>query len=122
MELSKLVEVAGNLRKVYTYSFAEIPNEIAAIELEFDDLSCSINVVEDFDEIAINIPPDTTGCIPSSQSTLFHKCKGGKILWCWKLINNQGYTDGLKFEFSNGIKFEVVVVCSAINQYAVNEL
>lgn len=122
MEISKLVEEAGKLQEAKAYCFPELANEIAAIELKFQYLCCVISVFEDSDEIELAKYSDLSALNESNTKLIFHKCLGHELAWCWNMVNNQGYSDALKFQFQNNVAFELVVKASAIMQLTVNEL
>jgi len=122
MELSKLVDEAGKLEEAKAYCFPELADEIAAIELSFQHLSCVIHVLENTDEIEISRHLDLNVLNESNVNLLFHTCIGHELVWCWSMVNNQGYSDALKFQFQNNVAFELVVMASSIKQLTVNDL
>jgi len=122
MELSKLVDEAGKLEEAKAYCFPELADEIAAIELSFQHLSCVIHVLENTDEIEISRHLDLNVLNESNVNLLFHTCIGHELVWCWCMVNNQGYSDALKFQFQNNVAFELVVMASSIKQLTVNDL
>jgi hypothetical protein len=122
MELSKLVEEAGKLKEAKAYCFPELADEIAAIELSFQHLSCFISVLENTDEIELSTYVDLSALKESNAHLLFHTCVGHELVWCWSMVNNQGYSDALKFQFQNNVAFELLVMASSIKQLTVNEL
>jgi hypothetical protein len=122
MQLSKLVNDAGKLEEAKAYCFPELPLEIAAIELNFQNLSCAIRVLENTDEIEITKCLDLCSLNESHVSLIFNKCVGHELIWCWSMENNQGYSDALKFEFQNKVAFELLVMASSIKQLIVKEL
>ena len=122
MKLSNIVNSSEKLKYAQSYSFIELPNEIAAIKLEFETFSCFIGVIEDTDEIELSHTVKVADLISSDISLFFKKCYGLKLCWAWSMVNNQGYSDGLKFEFENKQIVELVVCASSIVQYGVSEL
>jgi len=122
VEISCLVGEAGKLEKVEAYSFPEIPDEVAAIVLTFKHIKCAISVLEDTDEIELSKNLNLDSLILSNKVLIAHSCVGHELLWCWSMVNNQGYTDALKFEFQNNVKFELVVMVSSLKEYIVSEL
>ena len=122
MGLSQIVNSSETLKYAQSFSFTELPNELAAIKLEFETFSCFISVVEVTDEIELTENNKLGGLVKGDSSLLFHKCYGLKLCWAWSLVNNQGYSDGLRFEFENNQKVELVVCASAILQYGDSEL
>jgi hypothetical protein len=122
MEISELVDKAGRLEEAKAYSSLELAHDIAAIKLSFQYLSCVISVLEDSDEIVLAECADLSALNESDAKLIFHKCVGHKLVWCWSMVNNQGYSDALKFQFQNNVAVELVVIASAIKQLTVNEL
>ncbi len=122
MQLSKLIGDAGKLEEAKAYCFPDLPLEIAAIELNFQHLSRVIRVLENSDEIQIFRYADLSTLNESNVNLIFNMCVGHELVWCWTMVNNQGYSDALKFEFQNKVAFELVVVASSIKQLTVNEL
>ncbi len=122
MELSSIVNSCEKLKHAQSYSFKELPNEIAAIKLEFETFSCFIRVMEGSDEITLFSAIKPNDLIASENTLFFHKCYGLKLCWAWSMVNNQGYSDALKFEFENNQIVELVVHASSIKQYGVSEL
>jgi hypothetical protein len=122
MKLSTLVESAGRLVKVIGYCFSELPNELAAIELQFKNLNCSLRVIEETDEIQLSPSCDFTGLVNHGLEPILSKYCGYELLWVWEMKNNQGYTDGLKFEFKgHDVAIELIVVASSIKQFCVTQ-
>ena len=123
MNLSKLVDSAGNLIKIKGLSFPELPDEIAAIELIFEQVQCFICVVEDTDEIKLSNDVDVSKFIESNVLICFSEFLGKQLLWAWSLVNNQGYNDGLKFQFQNSdVALEFIVEASSIKQFTVKKV
>ncbi len=120
MKLFELVDSAGRLLKVEGFSFPELPNEVSAIELTFEQVKCLIRVVEDTDEIEICSKIEINDLIKSNSVIFFSEFIGKELLWAWSLVNNQGYADGLKFQFQNSeVALELIVEASSIKQFAV---
>ncbi|GGE95465.1 DUF6334 family protein [Pseudoalteromonas gelatinilytica] len=122
MELSSIVNSCEKLIHAQSYSFKELPNEISAIKLDFETFSCFIRCIEDSDEIELSNTDKFDGLIATNYSLLLQNCFGSKLRWAWMLVNNQGYYDGLRFEFDNSQIIELVVLASSIKQFSVNEL
>jgi len=122
VELSSIVNSSEKLKHAQSYSFKELLNEIAAIKLDFKTFSCFIRVIEDLDEIELTSSIILSNLIATDHSLFFHECYDLKLCWGWKMINNQGYSDALKFEFENNYIVELVVNASSITQYGVSEI
>ncbi|EWH11392.1 hypothetical protein DS2_04435 [Catenovulum agarivorans DS-2] len=122
MELSSIVNSCEKLIHAQSYSFKELPNEIAAIKLDFETFSCSIRCIENSDELELSDTNKLDDLTATNYSLLLQSCCGSKLRWAWVLVNNQGYSDGLRFEFDNNQIIELVVLASSIKQFSVNEL
>ncbi len=122
MDLSSIVNSCEQLKHAQSYSFKELPNEIAAIKLEFETFSCFIHISEGSDEISLDSSIEFGDLLASEHPLLFQNCFGLKLCWGWSMVNNQGYSDSLKFEFENNKIVELVVLSSSIIQYVVREL
>ncbi len=120
MKLSDLCNSAGNLLAAKTYSFPELLDEAAVIELVFQSLNCAILANEDTDEIEISSNYDLTAFVRTDIKPIFNEFYGHSLAWVWKLINQQGYRDGLKFEFKEcSSAIELIVLASSIKFYKV---
>ena len=122
MELSSIVNSYEKLKHAQSYSFQELLHDIAAIKLKFETFSCFIRVIEDLDEIELTSNIILNNLIETDHSLFFHECYDLKLCWGWKMTNNQGYSDALRFEFENDHIVELVVIASSITQYSVSEL
>ncbi|QPB83503.1 hypothetical protein CWC22_011090 [Pseudoalteromonas rubra] len=122
MELSKIVDSCEKLLCATSFSFKELPSEVAAIKLDFESFCCFISVLEDSDEIVVADSLCTGNLIESDSLLLFNECCSSELSWAWYMVNNQGYTDALRFEFKNGQIVELVVAASTIKQFRLSEL
>ncbi len=121
MELFEIVDSLEELKSVSSYSLSELPNHLAAIELEFQTFTCCICIVKKTDEILLVEGSLTDDLMNTAISSVFNECIGARLAWAWKITNNQGYSDALRFEFNNGRIIELVVIASSIRQYLVKE-
>lgn len=122
VKLSDLVESAGRLEDVSSYSHPDLPLDVVVIHLKFQAVTCNICVIDDTDEIELRVSTDLKTLVENTELTAFDRCIGDNLSWGWYLTNNQGYSDGLKFEFSNKVTIELVVVASSIQQFLLEEL
>lgn len=72
---------------------------------------------------ALELDSDET-LFEAENSDLWSSCKGGHIVWGWRLTNQQGYDDGLRLESRKPEEkaaaiVEFVVMASAIYMYSV---
>lgn len=122
MKLSKIVNSFEKLVHAQSYSFRELKNEIAAIKLDFETFNCFVEVVEESDEIRLARHSRLGQLVATDKPLGFHSCYGSRLCWGWIMTNNQGYSDGLRFEFENNQIIELIVVASSIKQFSVSEL
>lgn len=121
VNISELVESAGCLKSVEQFSFPELPGKLVCIVLHFENLSCTINVNEETDEIVMSQNEDISGLVEREKSALWRSVLGEGLSWVWELTNQQGYSDGLRLEFSESWQIiELVVIAFSIKEYKVS--
>lgn len=101
--LSKVADDAGVLRAVRCTRHPELPERIATVTLEFEALTLNCRVDADDDTLALSLEAVST---PSAAETLsgsgaWANAVGAALRWGWVMTNNQGYADGVQFEFAN---------------------
>jgi hypothetical protein len=126
--LAKIYDDGGRLVSVTFTLFDGDPRFVTAIGLRFESLSAVFRAVPDDDTLAVSLgplepDPDET-LIEVVNSTPWSACIGLGICWAWRLTNQQGYSDGVRLEFSepgeeSGATVELVVVASAIHVFVV---
>ncbi|VUD69420.1 hypothetical protein TDB9533_04789 [Thalassocella blandensis] len=120
MTLSDLVENSGKLISVKGYCFVDLPYELAAMDLKFERCNCFIRINEETDEINVCSHFEGEGLLESNINVLVSKYIGLELLWAWGLVNNQGYSDGLRLQFKNiETAIEFVVEASSIKQFLI---
>jgi hypothetical protein len=121
MDLSEIVYDAGNLQRVNFYSTLEEDDEFDGVLLVFEATSCFIRAINESDEVELlgEIPENY---FPVAGIDAFKQCVGYPLQWAWFLINQQGYQDGIKLEFTNGVILELVVVASYFQAFVVIEI
>ena len=112
---------AGRLLKV-----AETPLWVGAamtgaLELRFETATLWISVDPEFDTILLHATaPDGMDETPRRHPHAFwDECLGMCAQWAWLMTNQQGYTDGVRFEFGNPdtpntIAVDIVAVASGL--------
>jgi Family of unknown function (DUF6334) len=115
-------EFIGNLSKV-KYIFDEFSKDSPmAFLMYFDRIVAMIRVIADDDSVecrAIDFNlANKLDAIDVSENTLWKDAIGSQLHWVWSLTNNQGYTDGIQFEWTNNtLKISIVVQAIAIASY-----
>ena len=118
-DLAKIFDDGGRLLGV---NAAILESEwVTAIELRFESLSAVFRAVSDDDSLNLSIaslsPEPGEVIVDLGSSPPWMNCVGSGLQWVWQLINQQGYHDGVRFEFGEGTIIELVVVASAIKVF-----
>ena len=84
---------------------------ISGVELQFEKLTIAVSAVADDDTVSVSfVPlPQSDICRPSTHQ-FWQPCIGKGLQWAWSMTNQQGYTDGMRFEFHNPDESESVIV------------
>lgn len=118
---------------IVQYKDSEDPYWTESIILKFQNMHYVINVNADTDEVEIflhdqsqslsqdQFQVDNGNVIKISErpdSPLF-KLLGNKLTWVWEMTNNQGYSDGIQFQFNcktnNIVQFIAIASSLQIN-------
>jgi hypothetical protein len=104
------------------------PAFITAIALQFEHLSVVFRAVSDDDTLAASVgalaaEPEEEIADLSTQRP-WSACRGLGVCWGWQLTNQQGYTDGVRLEFSapgeaSHTIVELVVIASGFQVFEV---
>jgi hypothetical protein len=121
MDLSEIVYETGNLQKVNFYSKIEEDTSFDAILFVFEATSCFIRVIDESDEVELldSIPKNY---FPVLGLNVLNQCIGHSLQWAWFMANQQGYQDGIRFEFKNGVILELVAIASCFKAFVVTEI
>jgi hypothetical protein len=124
-------EDLGTISKV-SYAFDEnIRHSPNAILMYFSKIVIIIKVVEEDDSVElISINLDMANEIDSidvSSDTLWKDIINVNLRWVWVLTNQQGYTDGIQFEWGDpssekSIIVQAIAVASCFRLYKVEEV
>jgi Family of unknown function (DUF6334) len=125
--LAKICNDCGRLVSVKYVLFEGASHQISAILLQFELATATIRAVSDDDTLEVFlgtfVPNQEETLVDMSASSPWEYLKGSGIFWAWQLINQQGYTDGLRLEFgepnSNTI-LEMIVIASTIKIFRVS--
>ena len=126
--LAKIYDDGGRLLGVSQARFESDPRFITAVSLRFEFLSAVFRAVPDDDTLAVRLgalvsePFETLSEV--SCIAPWSECVGFGVCWAWRLTNQQGYSDGVRLEFSKPGKapravIELVVTASAIQVFQV---
>jgi hypothetical protein len=108
--------------------FERDPHFVTAVGLRFESVSAIFRAVPDDDTLAVSlgllVPEASETLIDASSAVPWSDCVGFSICWAWRLTNQQGYSDGVRLEFSESGKesravIELVVVASTIEIFVV---
>lgn len=122
IDISSIVESGAHLKTIECFGFEELPDQISAVRMNFESVSLTFGIDEEFDEVTSLTERELEAMISCQLSPQLERVIGSRCVWCWKMTNNQGYTDGLRFEFSNGVIVEFVAVASIFNIFIATEV
>jgi hypothetical protein len=129
--LAEIYESGGRLVGVRYALFEGDPRFVTAVELQFESRSAVFRAVADDDTLAASLGQIESEAyetlVEVSDSELWLNYVGYGICWAWQLTNQQGYSDGVRLEFSEPGKescgvIELIVVASAIQLFAARRL
>ncbi len=91
---------------------------IEAIEMQFESSVSTIYVESDFDTLQIKLSEMEIGsdCYIKIATSLepWKEAVGRSLAWIWLLNNQQGYEDGIRFEFSSKDEDQTEVIITLI--------
>ena len=126
--LAKISEEGGSLVGVDSASFEGDPSFITALVLRFESVTAVFRAVPDDDTLSVTLSPfvvetDET-LADAGSSPPWSTCLGLGVCWAWRLTNQQGYSDGVRLEFSvpgeeSLATVELVVSASAIYVFVI---
>jgi len=92
--LANIVEEHNQLVGVSYVLFEGDPQFITAVELRFTSLTFNLRAIADDDTLSVNFGilelESDESLIEAGNSDLWSLCKGGHIVWGWRLTNQQG--------------------------------
>jgi hypothetical protein len=126
----------GDLRDVRYIVDRELRSGGAIIEVSFmfDEAILRIIVDPDDDTVHLFLDEAGTGEIVtttriSSFDDLIPSLLSKSFLWVWELTNQQGYRDGIQFEFAlreagtrSTVTVQFIAIASSLEVYAVNKI
>ena len=130
--LDTLAKIYDESRPLVGVAYALLesnPQFITAVELRFDATSAVFRAVADDDTLLPSFgdplaPEPNETVIDVGNSAPWLACAGLGVCWAWRLTNQQGYSDGVRLEFSepgeeSRATVELVVSASAIDVFVV---
>ena len=112
--LAKIYDLGGSLTGATIARFEGDLRFVTGVELRFGSLHTTFRANKDDDTLVATVGPlvatvDET-LVDVSASLPWSACIGLGARWLWQLTNQQGYPDGVRFEFGEPDNpFEVVV-------------
>jgi hypothetical protein len=127
--LARIYDGAGPLLGVTYTLFGGEPGFAMSVALRFESLTALFQAMPDDDTLAVNIGTPTAAdevAADVSTESPWAGCLGYGVSWAWALTNQQGYADGVRFEFGRpneaaSVIVELVVVASAIRLFVSRE-
>ncbi len=124
--LYKIVNEAGRLLRADETRFESSDGFVTSVMLSFERLTAHVCAVADDDTISVSLdsPPTDSECVTTEvmgQSPL-GRVYGFKCRWAWLLTNQQGYTDGVRFELYDDSRSRVLEMIVDASQIQYHEL
>jgi hypothetical protein len=83
---------------------------LIAVHLDFEKGRYTVGVAPDYDTVTLRRRRKAPSRRPQRPLKPLSRARGMRVQWVWLLINQQGYEDGLQFEFgADGSKHPVFV-------------
>ena len=122
--LLRIIDAGEVLVDVIPFAHLDLPDEYAAIRLHFSPTVLCIYVDPDDDSLHLStsVPPETTPLPSLAGREPWNLAIGRPILWTWRLVNHQGYSDGLQFAFCDRERSRETVVIQVIGKASMIEV
>jgi len=107
---------SGHLVEVECFYPSDLPTDIGFIKRGFQQGSYFVVATDDdslklTDSVAeVDVDVDDFNSVNMSDKLPWQSAIGRSVRWVWTMVNQQGYLDGLQFEFANNITQEPVVI------------
>jgi len=121
--LANIYDNGGRLVNVTCTLFQGDRNFVTAVGLRFESTSAVFRANPDDDTLIASVgtltPHSDETLVDLSDSSPWNTCLGAGACWLWQIINQQGYSDGVRLEFGNSDEqsratVELLVMASAI--------
>lgn len=98
----EMCEEAGRLQRVRYGRYPDAPSMVWVVRLTFARGDWSLVAVPDDDSLMITAELESDHCVfaDAPEDSPWHAVLGRSPLWIWTLTNQQGYVDGIQFEFN----------------------
>lgn len=100
---------------------AENSRDIVNVKLVFHASILFVGVNADDDTIVLSVKPPATspGENWEAATSLLARAIGKRVRWCWRMQNNQGYGDGIQFEFcadpgDSDVLIQIIAIASKL--------
>ena len=131
--LARVCDDGGRLVGVSCTRFVGDPGDhpfVTAVALRFESLTAVFRAVPDDDTLVASV--GALAAVPDEEvidlcgEPPWSSCLGLSVCWGWRLTNQQGYADGVRFEFGRpdevtSVIVELVVAASAIRLFVSRE-
>jgi Family of unknown function (DUF6334) len=120
----------GYLSKVKYILDEDLGDSPIAFLMYFDRIVAMIRVIADDDSVELKAIDfdlaNKLNAIDVSDNALWKDALGSQLHWVWSLTNNQGYTDGIQFEWTNhslkkSIVIQAIAIASCFRLYKVEQ-
>jgi len=125
--MKSMVDESGQLMAVECFYYIDLPTEIGFIKLAFEQNNYFVVATEEdslevTDNVASLFEADEFKRVDLSHRSPWQSAIGKPVRWIWTMVNQQGYLDGLQFEFANDITqkpvvLQLIAMASGINIY-----
>jgi hypothetical protein len=116
--LSGAIEGGEVLVDVIAFAHEDLPRDLSALRMHFSSSIVCIWVDPDNDTLHVSdsVPSQTLSHGSVLAQEPWHRAAGKPILWAWRLINQQGYGDGIQVSFSDAERNKELVVVQLIGK------
>lgn len=101
---------------------------LVGIRLIFERGEVYHEALGDYDEISCDsaMKGEFNKSVDISNSSPWKGAVGRDALWAWRMINNQGYLDGIQYSFANNAgkdekTIQLLTIASEVKIYTVSE-
>ena|ERR1043165_4736255 len=121
--LHQVAGTGGPLREVSASMLDDCMNELRFV---FDDFALVVSADGEYDTVLLAIDDDVrepkTAVRALTDAAWCQPAIGVPLRWGWELTNQQGYADGVRFEFADpnagtAVVIELIVVASTFHVY-----
>lgn len=126
--LRQVANDGGPLQQVQHVVWNELPKDVVSYVLTFQNMELTIKAMED-DSVELSLGSagaDADHSLHADEELPWSEAIGKPIRWGWVMTNQQGYADGVQFEFGRNVSepstiVQLVAVSSALKLFCVQE-